>query len=291
VIAVARVEARRLAKSGEHAAHPCLAEHATAAEDEDLREFELHSLDTAEIAAKLYWFPLSHPSHAVRAMLEAKGIDYDLVDVLPGNQRIHLRLAGFRGGTVPAMKLDGKRVQGSTRIARALDQVRPDPPLFPTDPERRRRVEDAERWGDREFQDVPRRILRYALTQDVGLRKWLAEQDGTLPAPGLAARLTAPVSSYYAWVVRANKERAQRDVADLPSALDRVDALIEDRVIGANQLNSATYQVLCTVRSLLGFSDFEQIVGARSFAPLARQLFPHFPEEQVPPFVERLGLR
>jgi hypothetical protein len=30
-------------------------------------------------------------------------------------------------------------------------------------------------------------------------------------------------------------------------------------------------------------------VGARSFAPLARALFPHYPLEQVPPFVERLG--
>jgi hypothetical protein len=45
---------------------------------------------------------------------------------------------------------------------------------------------------------------------------------------------------------------------------------------------------MSTIRALLGFSDFAEQVGARSFAPLARELFPHFPEQLVPPFVERL---
>ena len=114
-------------------------------------------------------------------MLELKGIDYRLAHVLPGNQRIHLRLTGFRGGTVPALKLDGRRIQG-------------------------------ERWGDVEFQDVPRR--------------------------------------------KADAEHARRDVAELPGDLDRVD----------------------------------EEVAARSYPPLARELFPHFPDELVPPFVQRLGV-
>jgi glutathione S-transferase len=62
-------------------------------------------------------------------MLELKGIDYDLVHVLPGNQRIHLRLAGFRHGTVPALKLDGERIQGSIAIAHELERLRPEPEL------------------------------------------------------------------------------------------------------------------------------------------------------------------
>ena len=251
----------------------------------------LHLLDTAQIAAKLYWFPISHPAHAARKMLDLKDIDYDLVEVLPGNQRIHLRLAGFRHGTVPALKLDGRRIQGSTAIARELEALRPDPPLYPADPERRRAVEAAERWGDLELQPVPRRLFRYALTQDLDLRRWFATQNEKMPMPGVAARVTGPVSSYYAWVVRANREQARRHVAELPALLDRVDELVEQRVIGRDHLNAATLQVMCTVRSLLGFDDFEPIVGARSFAPLARDLFPEFPAAQIPPFVDRLGLR
>ena len=223
-------------------------------------------------------------------MLELKGIDYDLVHVVPGNQRIHLRLAGFRGGTVPALKLDGRRIQGSTNIARELDALVPEPPLLPADQDARARVEEAERWGDVEFQALPRRILRWALTRDAGLRRWLAEVDGQLPLPALAARVTGPVSMYYARAVRADAQRVRTDIAQLPRMLDRVGELVSERVLTRDPPNAATLQIMCSVRALLGFSDFAELVGARSYAPLARELFPHFPQQQVPPFVERLGV-
>jgi glutathione S-transferase len=222
-------------------------------------------------------------------MLELKGIDYELAHVLPGNQRIHLRLAGFRGGTVPALKLDGRKIQGSIAIARELEAISPEPGLYPSDPDARRRVEEAERWGDTELQGVPRRILRWGLRKDAGLRAWLAEQDGQLPLPRLASRVTGPVSMYYARVVGANSEQVRKDIAALPHTLDRVDELIADKAITRDPPNAATLQVLSNVRALLGFSDFEEQVGARSFAPLVRELFPHFPAEPIPPFVERLG--
>ena len=223
-------------------------------------------------------------------MLELKGIDHDIFYVLPGTQRVHLRLAGFRGGTVPALKLNGRKIQGSTNIARELDALAPEPPLYPADPAARARVEEAERWGDTEFQPVPRRILRWAMTKDAGLRRWLAEVDGRLPLPAVASRVTAPVSIYYARLVNADADHARRDIAELPRLLDHIDALMAEGVIGGDPPNAATLQIMCTVRSLLGFSDFEEEVGARSFAPLARELFPHYPAEQVPPFTERLGV-
>lgn len=224
-------------------------------------------------------------------MLELKGIDYDLVHVLPGNQRIHLRLAGFRHGTVPALKLDGERIQGSIPIAHELERLRPEPALYPLTSDARKRVEEAERWGDRDFQPVPRRIFRWALTRDIALRVWLAKQDGRFPAASAAGRITGPVSRYYAWVVGASKQQVEHDIARLPGLLDRVDELISERVVTTDQPNAATFQVMCTVRALLGFSDFEELVGARSFAPLARRLFPEYPAAQIPPFVDRFGLR
>ena len=222
-------------------------------------------------------------------MLDLKGIDYKLVHVLPGNQRVHVRLAGFRGGTVPALKLDGRRIQGSTAIARELDALRPDPPLFPNETEARRRVEEAECWGDEEFQSVPRRILRWGLAHDASLRQWMAEQDGRLPFAAAGSHLTGPVSKYYARIVHADDEYVRRDVAQMPALLDHIDGLAADGVLTADPPNAATLQIMCSVRALLGFSDFEEQVGARSYAPLARRLFPHFPDDTVPPFVERLG--
>jgi glutathione S-transferase len=224
-------------------------------------------------------------------MLELKGVDYKLVHVLPGNQRIHLRAVGFRGGTVPALKLDGRRIQGTTNIARELEVVRVEPRLYPEDPQARARVEEAERWGDREFQSVPRRILRLGLARDSGLRAWFAAADGTLPLATLAARLSGPTARYYARVVGANEARVRRDIAELPATLDHVDELVDTGVLTSDPPNAATLQVMCTVRTLLGFADFADQVGERSFAPLARELFPHFPADEVPPFVDRLGVR
>ena len=133
--------------------------------------------------AKLYWFPMSHPGMAAKAMLELKGLPFETVEILPGAQSIHLRLAGFHGGTVPALKLDGRRVQGSLAIPRALEEVAPQPPLYPADPDLRRRVEEAEAWGERELQNAPRLMIRWGLVHDQGLRRWFAEVRGCRSRP------------------------------------------------------------------------------------------------------------
>ncbi len=96
----------------------------------------------------LYSVGPSHPGRTARLMLDHKGIEHRLVNLPPGSQPIALRALGFRGARVPALKIDGRRVQGSRRISRFLDELRPEPPLFPADPQRRAAVEEAERWGE-----------------------------------------------------------------------------------------------------------------------------------------------
>jgi glutathione S-transferase len=208
-------------------------------------------------------------------MLELKGIEYELATVLPGTQRMHLRLVGFRGGTVPALKLDGRRVQGSRAIARALEAARPDPPLFPTD-------EAAERWGDEELQMVPRRIVRWGLTRDAGLRHWISEASG-VPAPGLVGALGIPAAKYYARAVGADEAAVRRALDELPGMLARVDALLADGVLTPAAPDAATLQVLCSVRALDGFADLHDQVAAHPCAAPARELFPDYPS--VPAFL------
>src|SRR3954452_4852006 len=194
-------------------------------------------------------------------MLELKGIEYDLATVLPGTQRMHLRLVGFRGGTVPALKLDGRRIQGSRAIARALEAARPDPPLFPTD-------EAAERWGDEVLQVVPRRLLRWGLTRDAELRRWISETSG-VPAPAFAGALALPAAKYYAHAVGADEAAVRRALEELPAMLDHVDALLAGGALMPEAPDAATLQVLSSVRALDAFTDLREQVG-RTPAPRRR---------------------
>src|SRR3954452_6364379 len=102
--------------------------------------------------ARLYVIPASHPSIAAALMLEHKGIPYKRKDLMPVVSKGVLRVVGFPGITVPALKIEGAKVQGSRQIARELERLRPEPPLFPADPEQRTAVEGAERFGDEELQ-------------------------------------------------------------------------------------------------------------------------------------------
>src|SRR4051812_42719922 len=99
-------------------------------------------------------------------MLEHKGVVFRRVDLVPGAHRAILRALGFSGRTVPAIKLDGAKVQGTTQIALALDALIPERPLFPRDPDRRREVEEAEAWGNEVFQPVPRRLVWNGVGRD-----------------------------------------------------------------------------------------------------------------------------
>jgi glutathione S-transferase len=233
-------------------------------------------------SAKLYALELSHPSQAVRRMLEHKGVEHEVVNLLPGMHPVQLRIAGFRGGTVPALRLDGRKVQGSLEIARALDEFRPEPGLYPDDPERRRAVEEAERWGERELQPVPRRIFRWSVVNRPALRRWLARQ-ARMPFPDLMATLNIPVARYFAGKAGADETAVQADLAALPRLLDRVEALIADNTIDDEPANAADYQIASSVRVFLSFDDLRAMVERRpAAAELALRIFPEYPGP-IPP--------
>ena len=113
--------------------------------------------------ATFYGIPGSHAALTGELMVAHKGIPYRRVDLPPGAHRLIVRLRGFRGDRVPAVRFaDGRRAQGTRPLARALDDVQPEPRLVPPDP----RVEEAERWGDEVLQQWARRMVVEAGTRD-----------------------------------------------------------------------------------------------------------------------------
>jgi glutathione S-transferase len=226
------------------------------------------------MAIKLYGTKPSPPSHTARLMLERKGLEHKTIWLLPGLHPALLRTRGFRGGTVPAMKLDGRKLQESREISRALEELKPDPPLFPSDPQERLAVEEAERWGDEVLQDVPRRIVRWLSVHRPETRTMIAREIG-VPLPRFAAWINAPSARYMANKVDSDQE-IQNAVAAVPEVLGHVDELIAEGVVGGDQPNAADLQIATSVRALLTVRDLDRVTRGRPAADWAMRLVPEF---------------
>ena len=227
--------------------------------------------------ATLYAVYTSHPAHAARLMLEHKGIEHKVVNLVPGTHAAAVRALGFRKGTVPAMRLDGRRIQGTRAIARALDEAQPEPPLFPGDPQARIRVEKAELWGDEVLQPVPRRVGNWVFANRPEMRARLAREAG-LPAPGLLGPAGWPLTWYFARKHGANDtERVRKTVEMLPAVLDHVDELLDEGTIGGEQRNAADFQIGTSVRLLMTFADLAPAFEGRRAARFATELMPDYP--------------
>jgi glutathione S-transferase len=233
------------------------------------------------VGAKLYSLSLSHPSHAARLMLERKGIEHEVVDLLPGMHPWVVRLRGFRGQTVPALRIDGRRIQGSCEIARALDELQPEPRLLPS-PE----VEAAERWGEAALQPLPRRMFRWGAVNRRDFRHWIARDVVGMPAPALMAELNVPLARILATRVGARDESVRASLAQLPLLLDHVDSLIANGTIGGAEPNAADFQIGTTIRVFVAYEDLHERVAARPCGELAMRVLPDYPDP-IPAFLPR----
>jgi glutathione S-transferase len=237
------------------------------------------------MSVKLYSLTVSHPSVAAHLMLAHKQINHRVVNIQPGVHPLVVRAAGFPGRTVPALDLDGRLVQGSRAISRALDEYRPYPRLFPQDQRQREAVEVAESWGDEVLQSMPRRMYRWGLVRERDLRRRLIEVSG-MPAPGVTASLNGPLARVFAGMIGADDEAVQADLRDLPGRLDHLDTMIADGVVGGDEPNAADFQIAPTVRVMLSFDDLRPLIEGRPAAALALRLVPAWPDE-VPPFLPK----
>ena len=197
---------------------------------------------------RLYVVHGSHPCAAVEKALTLKGLTYEVTE-WPPPLHAPIQRVLFGARTVPALKIDDEKVSGSRAIMRRLDELAPDPPLFPADPAARARVEEAERWGDEVFQPVARELIWAGFTRKPAAMVSYGE-NSRLPLPPVAVRVSAPlIARLGAQLNRTGDEVARSDLEALPAQLDRIDAWIADGTIGDREHpNAADLQLTSTVR-------------------------------------------
>jgi glutathione S-transferase len=248
--------------------------------------------------AKLYVIPGSHACRTAMLMLERKGVPYRTVELLTGMHGMGARLHGFPGhrkpirnvegkvgpmlglmdrmGTVPALAIDGRKVQTNREIARYLEESRPDPSLYPADPELRKAVEEATEWGDEQLQMAARRVV-------------LAGGDGggldALHMHGGEGRLGALLSHNDTMRKLVNGSAARlvfgapggkRDElrATIEPMLDHVDGLIAGGVLNGEEPNVADFTIAPSLALLTYRLDMRDELAERPLHALIERLLP-----------------
>ncbi|MCP3984752.1 MAG: glutathione S-transferase family protein [bacterium] len=105
---------------------------------------------------ELYHFPISHFNEKARWALDWKGLPHCLNSQLPGLSKLAMkRLSGQE--QVPVLRHGEKVVAGSNHIVAYLEELQPEPRLYPEDPKQRERALELQEWLDRDFGPAIRR--------------------------------------------------------------------------------------------------------------------------------------
>ena len=171
----------------------------------------------------LWQIEISHFNEKVRWALDYKEIPHERRSVFPGTQEIHARrLVGIR--TLPVLRVDGWTIGDSTRIIEVLEELYPDPPLYPADPDERKRALEIEEFFDEHCAHELRRVMFNDIFEDE--RYVLHVIYGGDPPPGWPVmRAARPL---FERVLRAryriDEETTEQARQAVRAAFDRIEA-------------------------------------------------------------------
>lgn len=227
--------------------------------------------------ARLYVVNGSHPCATVERALQLKQIPYKITEFPPPMHSAIMR-ARFGTRTVPLLKLDGEKISGSRAILARLDALVPEPALYPSDPDLRAKVLEAERWGDEDLQGLTRRILWPTFKANPAAMATYSTGSKLPAIPVPVLKVIAPVATRIEMKLNdATPDTYGPDVRSVPAACDKIDAWIAEGVLGGETPNAADLQIATSVRLLMTLNDLRPAIEARPAGQLALRLFPDFP--------------
>jgi glutathione S-transferase len=218
----------------------------------------------------LHGLPPSHPCMTVAAALEYKSLPYERIDFSPGEHVEKMQeIYGEGRSTVPGLLVDGEPVHGSCAILQRLEEIAPDPALYPT-----AAVREAELWGDRELQDLGRRLpwgALYFRPEAMGTFGGRGQLDG--PGTDFAIKYVHGSWQYH----KVSAARLQEDLAGLPAKLAHVQELAESGVIDGERPTAADFQIGSTIRVLMTIGDLRPLLQGSAGERIALRHFPDYP--------------
>ena len=247
--------------------------------------------------ATLYVITGSHACRTGMLSLAHKRIPYRRVDLPTGLHPLLVRMLGFPGhatpirtvngtthrsltmldrlGTVPALRFGCDHIQTNRRITRYLEEVQPEPALFPADPAERLAVEEAELWGDEVFQMAARRIALAGALHGLDALHSRAN-DGRL-GPLLSRNepvrvISNQISARVAFRAGAGEEGEM--LAALGAMLEKIETWIRGGVLGGERLNAADLMIAPSLALIAYRLDLRADLEARPAGELLERVLP-----------------
>jgi glutathione S-transferase len=177
----------------------------------------------------LWHIPVSHYNEKARWALDYKGVEHERRAPMPG---AHMAIAGWltcgRSKTFPLLVLDGRAIGDSTAIIAAIEERFPDPPLYPGDPDERRRALELEDYFDENLGAQIRLLVFHEIRRDQRLMADLTAEMIPGPVaklPGARSFGGAFGSAYTQLRYRVASDESAADArAAVLATLDRLDA-------------------------------------------------------------------
>ena len=114
---------------------------------------------------ELFQFRISHFNEKARWALDYKGIEHVRHSLLPGPHKITMKKVSGQE-QVPVLRVDGRVIAGSNAIIDYVEARRPEPPLYPRDPELKRRALELQAKFDAEVGPAIRLAMFHDLLAD-----------------------------------------------------------------------------------------------------------------------------
>jgi glutathione S-transferase len=174
----------------------------------------------------LWQYSFSNYNEKARWALDYKGVRHRRRSVFPGSAR---GLWMGRGGrTLPVLDFAGRRIVDSTEIIAALEERSPEPALYPSDAEDRRRALELEDFFDERTGHDMRRVGFWEATNDLGYATdfMTTDQPRVKRAAGRVwLRVTFPVVWRYMTARYGfNEEAVAESRETLIEGLDRIES-------------------------------------------------------------------
>jgi glutathione S-transferase len=208
-----------------------------------------------------------------------KGAEHELVMLAGGEHNAIIEeIYGEGNRTAPGITIDGRSAHGSRAALDLLEQVVPEPALYPE--ERGEEIREAERWGDEELQDLGRWFTWGAMYfRPEYFGTFFGGEDVLDPAgTDHAIRFVRAAWRYHG----LDAVKLAEGLAAFPAKLDHVDELISEGLLDGERPNAADLQIGATLRVILNVADIAPLNEGRPAGRMARRWFSDY-DGSVPP--------